>query len=122
MTIVNLQKYPINNEEGSTRYQSLLQSSISQLNEKGFVSLPNFLRTDVIDELTSSILQLEQRGIGYVSNDTHSVFLEENDNSNENNAIEKSSMHPRHIHRKSSKLIPMRRIWMDLNIQQQIMN
>ena len=78
MTIVNLQTYPINNE-GSTKYQSLLQSSISQLNEQGFVSLPNFLRTDVIDELTSSILQLEQRGIGYVSNDTHNVFLEENE-------------------------------------------
>ena len=102
MTIVNLQTYPINNE-GSARYQSLLHSSITQLNEQGFVSLPNFLRTNVIDELTSSILQLEQQGIGYISNDTHNVFLEDDDDNNDTG--DKSSMHPRHIHLKSSKLI-----------------
>jgi len=49
------------------------------MNKDRFVSLPNFLRINVIDELTSPILQLEQRGIGYVSNDTHNVFLEENE-------------------------------------------
>ena len=48
MNIVNLKSYPINiNDEGekedTMRYQSLIKSSISQLNKQGFVSLPNFL-------------------------------------------------------------------------------
>ena len=48
MNIVNLKSYPINiNDEGekedTMRYQSLIKSSIYQLNKQGFVSLPNFL-------------------------------------------------------------------------------
>ena len=51
MNIVNLKTYPINikdikgEKEDAMRYQyqSLIKSSISQLNKQGFVSLPNFL-------------------------------------------------------------------------------
>ncbi|KAL9180964.1 hypothetical protein ACHAXT_009769 [Thalassiosira profunda] len=102
MDIVNLERFPIH-KEGNPEHQRLLQlSSIKQLQQRGFVSLPNFLRTDAINELTSSILELERRGVGFHSNDTHNVFLEENA---DNSSASPSSMHPRHIQLESSKLI-----------------
>ena len=101
MSIVNLTRYPIQDER-STNYQSLLESSISQLDWQGFVSLPNFLRPDAIDDLTRAIVALEKKGVGFHSSDSHNVFLEDNGSSS---SPSYSSMHPRHIHLKSSKLI-----------------
>ena len=101
MKIVNLNTYPINNKNGTSN-QSIIQSSISQLNSQGFVKLPNFLQTKIVDELTSSMLQLEQRGIGFYSNNRHNVFLED-DGCSESTSSQ--PMHPHHIQLKSSKLI-----------------
>ena len=56
-------------------------------------------------------MQLEKRNIGFYSNNTHNVFLEEDTNSDDTNTESSSSqppppsMHPRHIQLKSSKLI-----------------
>ena len=97
--IVNLTKYPIHKRNAD--YESLLQSSMSQLDRQGFVSLPNFLCPDAIDELTSSILALEKKGVGFNSSDSHNVFLEEDDTS----SSKSSSFHPCHIQLDSSKLI-----------------
>ena len=80
MKVVNLNTYPINDYK-STRYQSIIQSSISQLDSKGFVKLQNFLQPEIINNLTSSILELEQRGIGFYSNNSHNVFLEDDGSS-----------------------------------------
>ena len=102
MDIVNLSQYPIHEEVKSDAYRSLIRSSISQIEKQGFVSLPNFLSPNVVDELTSSILALEQRGIGFCSRDSHNVFLEEDET---DSSSLPSSMHPRHINLNSSKLI-----------------
>ena len=55
-------------------------------------------------------MQLEKRNIGFYSNNTHNVFLEEDTNSDDTDTESSSSqqppsMHPRHIQLKSSKLI-----------------
>ena len=80
MKVVNLITYPINDDKSSS-YQSIIQSSISQLSSQGFVKLHNFLQPEIVDELTSSMLQLEQRGIGFYSNNSHNVFLEDDGSS-----------------------------------------
>ena len=103
MKIVNLDTYPINDNK-STRYQSIIQSSISQLDSQGFVKLHNFLQPEIVDELTSSMLQLEQRGIGFYSNNSHNVFLEDDTNGS-SSSTSSQSMNPHHIQLKSSKLI-----------------
>ena len=65
--------------------------------------MPNFLQPEIVDELTSSMLQLEQRGIGFYSNNSHNVFLE--DDGSSESASSPSSLNPHHIQLKSSKLI-----------------
>ena len=60
------------------------------------------------NKLTSSILELEQRGIGVYSNNSHNVFLEDDINgsiSSESTSIPPSTLNPQHIQLKSSKLI-----------------
>ena len=105
LNIVDLAKYPIDDTNNST-YQILLQSSISQLDDQGFVSLPNFLRADAIHKLTSSILSLEDKGVGFHSSDSHNVFLEEGDDDDVSSSQTSSSIHnPRYIKLNSSKLI-----------------
>ena len=101
MKVVNLNTYPINDDK-SSNYQSIIQSSISQLDSQGFVKLHNFLQPEIVDELTSSMLQLEQRGIGFYSNNSHNVFLED-DGSSE--SASSPSLNPHHIQLNSSKLI-----------------
>ena len=104
--IVNLNTYPINNEISTTGYQSIIQSSILQLDSQGFVKLPNFLQTKIVEELTSSMLQLKRRGIGFNSNNYHNVFLEDDGSSSiESTSTPPSSLNPHHIQLKSSKLI-----------------
>ena len=60
-TYINNAKYPIdqfdNDDDG--RYNSLLQSSIKQMNRDGFLSLTSFLLPDAVNALTSCILKLE---------------------------------------------------------------
>ena len=51
MKVVNLNTYPINDDK-SSNYQSIIQSSISQLDSQGFVKLHNFLQPEIVDELT----------------------------------------------------------------------
>lgn len=53
-----------------------------------------------MNALTSSILKLEEDGVGYYSNDSHNVFLDGDDESDT-----PSSMHPRQIQLNSSKVI-----------------
>ena len=107
MKIVNLNTYPISNDE-STSYQYIVKSSRSQLDRQGFVKLPCFLQAEIINKLTSSILELEQRGIGFYSNNSHNVFLEDDINgsiSSESTSSPPSSLNPQRIQLKSSKLI-----------------
>jgi hypothetical protein len=106
--IVNIAQYPIDGERGKNNpndYEKLLQSSISQLDLRGFVSLSNFLRPDAIDKLTSCILDLERRGAGFFSSDSHNVFLEEAENDAGPSVSSSSMNHPRNVRLNSSKLI-----------------
>lgn len=98
---VNLAKYPIEDDE-TANYRSLLQSSVRQLDERGFVRLPNFLASDAVNDLTSSILKLEKEGVGFRSRDSHNVFLEDDESPS---SSKMNPMHPRRIQLKSSKLI-----------------
>ncbi|KAL3783637.1 hypothetical protein ACHAW5_007421 [Stephanodiscus triporus] len=107
--IINIAQYPIDGERGKSNpndYEKLLQSSIFQLDLRGFVSLSNFLRPDAMDKLTSCIMDLERRGAGFYSNDSHNVFLEEVEDDSGSSMSSSSSMnHPRNVRLNSSKLI-----------------
>ncbi len=98
---IDYSKYPIDQFENDNdgRYNSLLQYSIKQINRDGFVSLPSFLLPDAVDALTSSILKLEEDGVGFYSTESHNVFLDTDDESG------LSPLHPRRIQLNSSKLI-----------------
>ncbi|KAL3827217.1 hypothetical protein ACHAXA_006772 [Cyclostephanos tholiformis] len=100
--IVNIEKYPIDTKKDASGYEKLLQSSISQLTVQGFVALPDFLRPCAIDKLTSCILDLERRGVGFYSCDSHNVFLEEEGDSA---SFQSPTNHPRNVLLNSSKLI-----------------
>ncbi|KAL7531643.1 hypothetical protein ACHAWF_003861 [Thalassiosira exigua] len=102
MSIVNTDKYPIH-DEGSAGYCSLVESSKSQLDGRGFVWLPGFLRSEAIHDLTASVLSLERRGGGFCSADSHNVFLEGGSDCDSDD--QSSSTHPARIRLKSSKLI-----------------
>mmetsp|Transcript_11013 Transcript_11013/g.18140 ORF Transcript_11013/g.18140 Transcript_11013/m.18140 type:complete len:295 (-) Transcript_11013:527-1411(-) len=100
---INYSKYPINQFENDAdgRYNTLLQSSIKQMNRDGFVSLPSFLLPDAVDALTSCILELEKVGVGFYSTDSHNVFLDADD---EQSGV-LSPLHPSRIQLNSSKHI-----------------
>lgn len=101
-TYINYAKYPIdqfdNDDDG--RYNSLLQSSIKQMNRDGFLSLTSFLLPDAVNALTSCILKLEKYGVGFYSTESHNVFLDADEQRGS-----KSPLHPSRIQLKSSKHI-----------------
>lgn len=84
-------------------YVALVQTCREQLDKQGFVSLKHFLLPQSVDNLVSSVLNLENSA-GFYSREHHSVFLEDNiDTSNDQNTSD--SFHPRHIQLESSKLL-----------------
>lgn len=107
LKIVNVDEYPIEqahcDEEGEP--SPLVRKCREQLEQRGFASLPNFLTPEAIRDLTSSVLELEEMGVGFRSSDCHNVFLEENDGGGEGDRGGEPSTHPRQIRLKSSKLI-----------------
>ena len=97
--IIDLERYPIHLQtEARTR---LVETSRAQLREDGFVSLPNFVKRNVVDSATTAIVQLERDGVGFHSRESHNIFLEEHKVTNQTS----SDLHPRFIELKSSKTL-----------------
>lgn len=103
--MINYSKYPINNQTyKSPEYDALVQSCKEQIRLQGFVCLKRFIESKYVDDLVSSILDLEKKGFGFYSTEKHNVFLEENASSpREEHCF--NSLHPRCVQLKSSKLL-----------------
>ena len=102
--MINYTKYPISDgHDSNDSYHSLIQQCILQMQENGFVALPDFICPDGLHSLTQSILNLKDGG--FYSTEMHNVFLEEDGNKNGSSSSTSPSIHPRHVQLKSSKII-----------------
>ncbi|KAL3764985.1 hypothetical protein ACHAWO_000211 [Cyclotella atomus] len=102
--MINYSEYPID-AASTSEYAAMIKICKEQLRVQGFVSLKNFLDSRCVSSLVSSILDLEQLGVGFYSTERHNVFLEDNAKESSSTDQDAKSLHPRHIQLKSSKLL-----------------
>lgn len=102
--MINYSEYPID-AASTSEYAAMIKICKEQLRVQGFVSLKNFLDSRCVSSLVSSILDLEQLGVGFYSTERHNVFLEDNAKESSSTDQGAKSLHPRHIQLKSSKLL-----------------
>jgi len=103
--MIDYSKYPVNIQtDKSPEYDALVQSCREQIRLQGFVYLKRFIESNYVDDLVSSILNLETQGVGFYSTERHNIFLEENASSpREEHSF--NSLHPRSVQLKSSKIL-----------------